>query len=54
MSAFSGTGWGTIDEVRLSSVARYGAAAFTPPTGPCTKDASTVGLWHLDGDETSQ
>ena len=38
-------GW--VDEVRLSNVVRY-AAAFAPPTGPFTTDASTVGLWHFD------
>lgn len=42
-------GWGAIDEVRLSSVKRYGASGFTPPTAPFTKDAGTVLLAHLDG-----
>ncbi|HWQ13914.1 MAG TPA: LamG domain-containing protein, partial [Roseiflexaceae bacterium] len=38
---------GAIDEVRLSSGARY-SAAFTPPSAPFTPDASTVALYHLD------
>lgn len=43
------TGWGAIDEVRVSTGKRYGPAAFTAPTGPFAKDASTVFLAHLDG-----
>jgi parallel beta-helix repeat protein len=39
---------GLIDEVRLSNIARYTGASFTPPTAPLTSDANTVGLWHLD------
>jgi hypothetical protein len=38
---------GTLDEVRLSNVARY-SAAFTRPSGPFTPDANTLGLWHFD------
>lgn len=37
---------GTLDEVRISRIARY-SANFTP-AGPFTPDADTVGLWHLD------
>lgn len=37
-----------LDEVRVSSVARYSGASITEPTGPFTNDASTVLLWHLD------
>lgn len=47
------TGWGTVDEVRLSKVNRYGAASFTVSPGPFTVDANTVGLWHLDGSGAS-
>lgn len=39
---------GQIDEVRVSSTARY-TAAFTPPTAPFALDSSTVALYHLDG-----
>ena len=42
---------GTIDEVRLSKVARY-VAAFTPDC-VLAADANTVGLWHFgEGDGT--
>lgn len=41
-------GFGAIDEVRVSSVARY-TANFAPPTAPFTPDGSTVALFHLDG-----
>ncbi len=43
---------GTIDEVRISSAVRY-TSAFTPPRAPFTTDASTGGLWHFDGRNTS-
>lgn len=47
-STVNGNPWlGQIDEVRLSSVARY-TAAYTPATAPFASDASTIGLWHLD------
>ena len=45
-------GFGTIDEVRISKIARY-TAAFTPPTGPFVSDANTVALYHLDGNGAS-
>lgn len=35
---------GALDDVRLSSQARY-TTAFTPPTRPLPADGSTVGLW---------
>jgi hypothetical protein len=39
------SGW--IDEVRLSTVVRYGAP-FTPPAAPLASDAATAALYHLD------
>jgi hypothetical protein len=39
---------GLMDEVRLSDIARYTGASFTPPTTPFTSDGNTVGLWHLN------
>ncbi len=38
---------GAVDEMRISSVARY-TSNFTPPTGPFSCDASTRALWHFD------
>lgn len=38
---------GEVDEMRLSSVARY-ESAFTPPAGPFSCDDSTRVLWHFD------
>lgn len=38
---------GLIDEVRISRVARYGAADFTP-ADRFTSDADTIALWHFD------
>lgn len=38
---------GALDEMRISSVARY-ASAFTPPVGPFACDGSTRALWHFD------
>ncbi len=37
-----------VDEIRLSSVARYAGSSFTVPTEPFTQDPQTVLLWHLD------
>lgn len=41
---------GRIDEVRLSSSARY-TSNFTPSTTPFADDADTLGLWHFDAIE---
>ncbi|MDX2167733.1 MAG: PQQ-dependent sugar dehydrogenase, partial [Deltaproteobacteria bacterium] len=38
-------GW--LDELRVSSVARYGSG-FTPPSAPFTTDAATAALYHFD------
>ena len=38
---------GTIDQVRLSRIARY-TSGYTPAASPFTPDADTLGLWHLD------
>jgi hypothetical protein len=38
---------GLIDEVRVSSTARY-TASFVPPVVPFTTDLNTVALWHFD------
>jgi glucose/arabinose dehydrogenase len=38
---------GLLDEIRVSSIARY-TASFTPQTSSFTTDASTVALYHLD------
>ncbi|MGH2610391.1 MAG: hypothetical protein ACRDHF_15025, partial [Tepidiformaceae bacterium] len=37
---------GTLDEVRISNVARY-STAFTP-AGAFVPDANTMALWHFD------
>lgn len=48
--AVTGFDWlGQLDEVRLSKGARYTGDSFTVPTSPLTADASTVGLYHLNG-----
>jgi hypothetical protein len=39
---------GIIDEVRISSVARYTVGGYTPPTAPFVPDTDTVALWHFD------
>ena len=43
---------GRIDDVRLSSVARYSAAGFTP-SAPLPNDGDTIALWRFQGTETS-
>jgi hypothetical protein len=43
---------GHMDEVRVSSIARY-TTSFTPPTGAFTNDADTVFLFHADGSDGS-
>jgi hypothetical protein len=45
---------GMMDEVRLSSVARYTGQSFTPPPGPFSSDADTVALWHFDESDGQQ
>ena len=40
---------GLIDEVRISSSARY-TAPFVAPLAPFVSDAQTAGLWHFDED----
>lgn len=39
---------GLVEEVRLSSVARYAGASYTVPAVAFTPDADTLLLWHLD------
>ncbi len=39
---------GQLDEVRISTVARY-LQNFTPPTTPFMSDADTIALYHFDG-----
>ena len=40
---------GYIDELRLSSVARYGGTSFTEPTSNYAVDGNTTALLHFDG-----
>jgi hypothetical protein len=40
---------GYIDELRLSSVARYGGTSFTEPTANYATDGDTTALLHFDG-----
>jgi len=40
---------GYIDELRLSSVARYGGTSFTEPTENYAVDSDTTALLHFDG-----
>jgi len=40
---------GYIDEVRLSSVARYAGSSFTEPTSSYAVDSNTTALLHFDG-----
>lgn len=39
---------GTIDEVRVSNIARYAGVSYTPATTEFSPDTNTTGLWHLD------
>lgn len=39
---------GDIDEVRLSTTARYTGPSYTVPTAAFTSDGTTAELWHLD------
>lgn len=43
---------GHIDEVRVSSIARY-TSSFTPPTGEFTNDSDTTFLMHANGSDGS-
>jgi hypothetical protein len=52
MSTGSGSFNGYLDEVRISTTARY-TAAFTPSTIPFTNDANTVLLIHANGTNAS-
>jgi hypothetical protein len=40
---------GYIDELRISSTARYSGASFTPPAAAFTPDSNTVFLHHFNG-----
>ena len=44
---------GSIDEVRVSNVARYTGSTYTVPTAAFTPDANTVGLYHLENNGTA-
>ena len=39
---------GFLDSVRISDIARYSGASFTPPTGDMTSDANTLLLYNFD------
>ncbi len=45
--AYGGQNFGTIDELRISNIARY-TSSFPPPINQFTTDGNTVGLWHFD------
>jgi len=40
---------GYMDEVRLSTIDRYGNSNYTPQTSEFTADTNTIGLFHFDG-----
>jgi hypothetical protein len=44
---------GSIDEVRISNVARYSGTTYTVPTAAFTYDATTVGIYHLENNGSS-
>jgi hypothetical protein len=48
-SSFNLDGRGSLDELRVSSVARYNGASFAVPTAPFTTDSDTLALYHLNG-----
>jgi hypothetical protein len=50
---FNRTAQGWIDEVRLSSVARYSGDTITVPTAPFVNDSETLFLTHMDGTDGS-
>lgn len=39
---------GSVDEARISNVARYSGSIYTIPTAAFVNDANTLALWHLD------
>ena len=43
-----------IDELRISSVVRYGVGKYKPPTGAFTSDDNTLGLYHFDETSTER
>lgn len=50
----AGRDWdGNIDELRISTTARYSGASFTAPTAAFTNDSDTVLLLHFDGTDGS-
>ena len=50
---YSGFDWqGSIDEVRISNVARYTGTTYTVPASAFNPDSGTVALYHLEGDGT--
>ncbi len=44
---------GLMDSVRISNVARYSGASFTPPTGDMTSDANTLLLFNFNPAEVT-
>ena len=46
--AIAGSFIGDLDSVRVSDIARYSGASFTPPTGDMTSDAHTLLLYNFD------
>lgn len=49
---WAGQGSGVIDEVRVSTIARYSGSTYTVPTAAFTPDTNTWALWHLEADGT--
>jgi hypothetical protein len=45
---------GHLGEVRLSNIARYTSAGYTPANNPFLPDANTLALFHLDGNDVFQ
>ena len=43
-----------IDELRMSSIVRYGEGKYTVPTKAFTADDDTLGLYHFDGESTER
>lgn len=40
---------GVIDDVRVSTIARYTGTTYTVPTARATRDANTTAIWRFDG-----